>query len=253
VFSQTGGFETTNLVVSISLVALLLLSSKMANILDRNGTIAATVIGLAVGLIGHWSWLIILLAFLASSHKATNWRWEDKQASGFCESNDGSRGWGNVVANGGLPALIAIFAYYQSDWSGFFWVFSAGVAVAAADTWASEFGCLDDRVRMITTFKKCEAGINGGFSPTGQGAALAGSILIGAVALIAGWLPGNGDFFLGLQIAGLVAAIGWIGCQIDSVLGAVLENRGLMTKGTVNAAAISCGMLLAYWLINLYF
>ncbi|MDP7000707.1 MAG: hypothetical protein QGH90_02265, partial [Candidatus Poseidoniaceae archaeon] len=76
VFSQTGGFETTNLVVSISLVALRLLSSKMANILDRNGTIAATVIGLAVGLIGHWSWLIILLAFLASSHKATNWRWE---------------------------------------------------------------------------------------------------------------------------------------------------------------------------------
>ncbi|MDP6640041.1 MAG: DUF92 domain-containing protein, partial [Candidatus Poseidoniaceae archaeon] len=157
------------------------------------------------------------------------------------------------VANGGLPALIAIFAYYQSDWSGFFWVFSAGVAVAAADTWASEFGCLDDRVRMITTFKKCEAGINGGFSPTGQGAALAGSILIGTVALIAGWLPGSGDFFLGLQIAGLVTVIGWIGCQIDSVLGAVLENRGLMTKGTVNAAAISCGMLLAYWLINLYF
>ena len=30
---------------------------------------------------------------------------------------------------------------------------------------------------------------------------------------------------------------------MDSVLGAVLENRGLMTKGTVNAASILCGSL----------
>ena len=30
---------------------------------------------------------------------------------------------------------------------------------------------------------------------------------------------------------------------MDSVLGAVLENRGLMTKGTVNAASILFGSL----------
>ena len=41
----------------------------------------------------------------------------------------------------------------------------------------------------------------------------------------------------------LVLLAGFLGCQMDSVLGAVLENRGLMTKGTVNAASILCGSL----------
>jgi uncharacterized membrane protein len=74
--------------------------------------------------------------------------------------------------------------------------------------------------------------------------------MIAAVALLIGWLPGGGSFVIGLQLAGLVTLVGWLGCQIDSVLGALLENRGLMTKGTVNAAAISAGMALTYLLLN---
>ena len=45
----------------------------------------------------------------------------------------------------------------------------------------------------------------------------------------------------------VVAVIGWMGCQVDSLLGALLENRGFMTKGTVNAAAITSGII-AMWL-----
>ena len=50
-----------------------------------------------------------------------------------------------------------------------------------------------------------------------------------------------------LELAALVAVIGWLGYQVDSVLGAVLENRGLMTKGTVNAAAITFGIIAMWW------
>ena len=50
-----------------------------------------------------------------------------------------------------------------------------------------------------------------------------------------------------LELAGMVALIGWLGCQVDSVLGAVLENRGFMTKGTVNAAAITFGIIAMWW------
>ena len=249
-FEQLGGLDTTNLLVSISLVTLLLVASKITKILDNRGTIAAAIVGVLVGVAGHWSWLIILLSFLASSHYATKWNWEEKKAKGFCESEDGARGWKNVVANGGIPAIAAIWAFYSDNWSDMFWVISCGVAVAASDTWASEFGCLDERSRMITNLRACEPGVNGGFSPNGQVAALAGSAFIASVAFIAGWIPGNGDFMVGLKIAGIITVIGWIGCQIDSLLGAILENRGLMTKGTVNAAAITCGMLLACWLIN---
>jgi len=41
-----------------------------------------------------------------------------------------------------------------------------------------------------------------------------------------------------------LAVIGWLGCQIDSYLGALLENRGYMSKGGVNASAITGGVLL---------
>ena len=86
--------------------------------------------------------------------------------------------------------------------------------------------------------KRCEPGINGGFSPNGQLAAAAGS---GIIALLAFVSEQN------FELALLVALIGWLGCQVDSVLGAVLENRGMMTKGTVNAAAITSGII-AMWL-----
>ena len=46
--------------------------------------------------------------------------------------------------------------------------------------------------------------------------------------------------------AAMVAGIGFLGCQIDSVLGAVLENRGFLTKGSVNAISIISGVLLMW-------
>ena len=45
-------------------------------------------------------------------------------------------------------------------------------------------------------------------------------------------------------MGGMLAFVGWLGCQIDSYLGALLENRGYMSKGAVNASAITGGVLL---------
>ena len=53
-----------------------------------------------------------------------------------------------------------------------------------------------------------------------------------------------------LTLAAMVTVIGWLGCQVDSILGAVLENRGLMTKGTVNAAAITFGIIAMWWYLG---
>jgi uncharacterized protein (TIGR00297 family) len=231
------GLTEGNLTVTLGIIVVLTIISERFKVLDRLGIYAAAALGLVVGGLGHWTWLIILLGFLASAHKATKWRFDEKTAKGLSESIDGHRSWGNVVANGGLPGLVAILAFMLDDHENGIWVFSAAVAVAASDTFASEIGCLDDRVRMITTMKKCEAGVNGGFSPNGQLAAAAGSIIIAALTFIAE--PS-------LELAGMVALLGWLGCQVDSVLGAVLENRGLMTKGTVNAAAITSGILIMW-------
>ena len=232
------GLTEGNLLVTFGIVGVLVLISEKYRVLDRLGVYAAAALGLVVGGLGHWTWLVILLGFLGTSHKATKWRFDEKTAKGLSESSDGHRSWGNVVANGGLPGLVAIISWLLGDHENGLWIFAASVAVAASDTFASEIGCLDERVRMITTMKKCEPGLNGGFSPNGQMAAFVGSSIIAVLAFLS-----DQNF----ELAILVAVIGWLGCQVDSFLGALLENRGLMTKGTVNAAAITSGII-AMWL-----
>jgi len=232
------GLTEGNLLVTFGIVGVLILISEKYRVLDRLGVYAAAALGIVVGGLGHWTWLVILLGFLGTSHKATKWRFEEKSAKGLSESSDGHRSWGNVVANGGLPGLVAIISWIVGDHENGVWIFSASVAVAAADTFASEIGCLDERVRMITTMKKCEPGLNGGFSPNGQLAALVGSSIIAVLAFLSNQ---------NLELMALVVVIGWLGCQVDSLLGALLENRGLMTKGTVNAAAITSGII-AMWM-----
>ena len=232
------GLTEGNLIVTVGIIGVLILISEKFRVLDRLGVYAAAALGLVVGGLGHWTWLVLLLGFLGTSHKATKWRFDEKSAKGLCESSDGHRSWGNVVANGGLPGLVAIISWYLGDHDNGLWIFAAAVAVASADTYASEIGCLDNRVRMISTMKKCEPGLNGGFSPNGQLAAAVGSIFIAALALLS-----NQNY----EYALVVAIIGWLGCQVDSILGALLENRGLMTKGSVNAAAITSGII-AMWM-----
>ena len=242
----TGGFVDGNLLVTSVLILGLITASLRANILDKQGIIAAAVLGFFVGCLGHWTWLLLLLCFLLSSHIATKWRFEEKTERGLNESSDGHRGWINVAANGGMPALVALLTFLLEDWESGLWMFAAAVAVATSDTWASEIGSLDNRVRMITTMKPCKAGINGGFSPNGQLAAASGGLLIGLCSLIAGIIMFNNSVTDTAMNAAMVAGIGFLGCQIDSVLGAVLENRGFLTKGSVNAISIISGVLIMW-------
>lgn len=243
----SSGPNMGNLLVTIGLVVALLVISSRAKMLDTKGANTAAVLGLVVGGLGHWTWLLILLGFLLSSHKATKWRFDEKKRLGLSESNDGHRGWTNVVANGAIPGLICLYAYLSGDWNTAVWLFGAAVAVAASDTFASEIGCLDPRVRMITTFRPCEQGENGGFSPNGQLAAAVGSTVVAVLTLLTWWMTGSDTTALnGLQLLVVLSVIGWLGCQIDSYLGALLENRGYMSKGAVNASAISGGVVLMY-------
>ena len=231
--------------VTLGLVVFLLVMSSRTKMLDAKGANAAAMLGLIVGGLGHWTWLLVLLGFLLGSHRATKWRFEDKKALGLSESSDGHRGWTNVVANGAIPGLICLYAYLSEDWETVVWLYGAAVAVAASDTFASEIGCLDTRVRMITTLKPCKQGENGGFSPNGQLAAAVGSAVVAVLTLLTWWLTTPAASAAnGLHMGGMLAFVGWLGCQIDSYLGALLENRGYMSKGAVNASAITGGVLL---------
>ena len=242
---MVGGFNQTNLLISVALVMILMVISRIRKILNESGTWAAAIMGLVVAIGGHWTWLVTLLAFLSAGFFVTRWRYGEKKEMGFNEGEDGERDWTNVISNGGVPMLISLYAFMTEDWEELLPIFVASVAVATSDTFASEVGCLDKRVYMITTLKKCEPGLNGGFSPNGQIAALVGALLISLVAMALGMLVGAEALSSPVEFIVSISIIGFLGCQVDSLLGALLENRGYIGKGTVNTLAIATGAIIA--------
>ena len=93
--------------------------------------------------------VLILLAFLVFSILRQNGSLKKKGKEHVWKRRWSSR-LDQRLANGGIP-LIATGAFLTEEWEYGLWMFGAAVSVAAADTFASEFGCLDDNVRMITT------------------------------------------------------------------------------------------------------
>ena len=230
-------------IISLVLVSLLLLVSMSRDLLDRGGIIAALFVGMVVSLLGHWTWLAVLMTFLIVGSMATKWRFEEKAKISAEEANDGVRGWKNVLANGGMASIVALSHYYTGghEWS--YYLLCSAISVASSDTLASEIGSLDPRTRIITTLDVVPPGTNGGMSPTGTLAAFYGALLIALVSTVLGAL--NGDRTPSLFLFTFVAIIGWFGCQIDSLLGAVLENRGLLGKHSVNFISTASGALIA--------
>ena len=229
--------------ISLLLVLGLLLVTKVRDMLDTSGITMAMIVGLVVSLLGHWTWLVILISFLIIGSTATKWRFEEKLALSMAEENEGTRGWRNVLANGAAPMAVAIAHGSTGDSSWDYLALCSCVSVACSDTLASEIGSLDMRTRSILNLKAVPPGTNGGMSPTGTVAALAGASII---ALFSVALSSTaGDQTPALMLFTIVAVIGWLGCQIDSLLGALLENEGYIGKHTVNLLATTSGAALA--------
>jgi uncharacterized protein (TIGR00297 family) len=124
----------------------------------------------------------------------------------------------------------------------FVFAFIGAVATANGDTLASEIGQTSkSKPRMITTMQVTEVGVDGGITPLGEAAALAGSIIIGLLAAATGMTGGYG------VLAGTIA--GLMGTNFDSLLGATLQQRGYLTNNGVNLFATLFGALIGafFW------
>ena len=245
-------YLTQDQIISLALVAFLLLASGIRRILDASGLFAAMAVGLVVSLMGHWTWLAIMVVFLVFGSFATRWKFEEKRALSIHEGNEGVRGWKNVLANGAAPSIVAILSWLgDGDW--YFLGMACCASVALSDTLASEIGSLDPRTRSIINLEAVPPGTNGGMSPTGTFAALSGSLIIATVTAL--MIPYSHDGFhhettllandRGLAFV-LITFVGWMGCQVDSVLGALLENKGYLGKHSVNFLATLSGAMMAF-------
>jgi uncharacterized protein (TIGR00297 family) len=218
------------------------------NLLTAAGSASAFAMGLAIGILGGVEWVLVLLVFLISSFAATRFRFEAKRAMGQQEGVRGERGLSNVAANGLVACAAAALHPWLGEASAV--LFLVAVAAAASDTLASELGVLYPNAYLITTGKRVAPGTNGGVSAGGTFWALVAPLY---VALIGGaFFAYSGD--MGATPFNLLLPMlaGFLGCMVDSVLGATLEARGVLTKLTNNLASISVATMFAaavIWLV----
>ncbi len=194
--------------------------------LSGSGAIGAVIVGtLTVGL-GGWLWGWLLVVFFASSSLLSRFRLAGKAAVQAQFAKGGRRDLGQVLANGGLGAALAMMAALAlGEWT--FVAYLGALAAVNADTWATELGVLSRRApRLITTGRPVLAGTSGGVTALGSVAALAGGLFIG----LAAWAWAQAATPAGMSSAPramwwpLWAAVGgWIGALFDSLLGATVQ------------------------------
>jgi len=236
-------------------ISLLSLISHHLRILDGRGTVLAVAAGLIIGIFGDPSWLLLLLFFLSISYIVTKFRYAVKHAKGAAEGSGGTRRSSNVFYNGLVPMLVALFSGFLGDDAA--WLYITAISAAASDTFASEIGVLSNRVYMITNparnsftanpAMRIVPGVDGGVSSLGTVAALTASMIIS----FTGWIliPWMTGIPRSLPLLLLPALFGFIGCHIDSLLGATLEARKLINKGQVNLTEIFCATLFMYLIV----
>jgi uncharacterized protein (TIGR00297 family) len=224
-------------ILLICILALVLgVAAYWAKAADSDAVMSETIICLLVILFGGLYWFILLLAFYIMGAAFTRYGYSYKRKLGIAQSHGGVRGYKNVYSNSLIPLIMAIcYGVYGNEL--FIYAFVGAVATANGDTLASEIGQTSkSKPRMITTLKETDAGVDGGVTPLGEMAALAGSTIIGLLATGLGMLSYTGI------IVGAVS--GFLGTNFDSLLGATLQRQGLLSNNGVNLVATAFGAIM---------
>ncbi len=187
-------------------------------LLTRKGMWAAASLGGLIFSSGSLPWSAPIISFFFSSsllslvHKRLD---VENIPSG---ENHRTRDWGQVVANGGIGAVLAIIASFDKQWQWPIIAYAGAIAAVTADTWATELGALSShKPRLITSWKVVEPGTSGGVTPLGTLSSLAGSVIMALVSMLVFPNLPSGRLILTVTIAGL------LGSFLDSVLGASLQ------------------------------
>ena len=218
----------------LRLLAGLVLSSAIGLLAYRRGSLSssgvagAVVVGSGVFGLGGWVWGGLLILFFASSSLLSRYRARDKSGVAQQYAKGGRRDVWQVLANGGVPTVLAA-AHYLWGLPVFWGAVAGALAAVTADTWATEIGVLaNKRPRLVTTWTSVPPGTSGGVSFLGTMATLAGSTgigLCGAAFLAVSRLfeageatgPSPWSLMLPAVVGGMAGAFG------DSLMGATIQ------------------------------
>jgi len=231
------------LLVVLALCGILSLLAFKFRLLTASGSAASFGVGVVIGWFGSISWLVLLIIFVLLGFAVTRYRIQVKIKRHLQEGQRGERTYRNVLANSLVPAIIAVLAAAtgpQADLA-LTVAYLSAISVAAADTTASELGVLSSRTFLITDFRPVEPGTDGGVSAAGTTWALIAS----AFSSIIGWLVIMPSVPIDATILVPIAA-GVLGCMVDSVIGATLERRGIVTKLGNNILSMAIGAAVGF-------
>jgi len=200
--------------------------------LDAGGTVAAIAVGMLVFSFGGWTWLALLVFFFASSNYFTHWREKEKKTAHKEFAKGGVRDFWQVIANGGIPALLAvIYNTYQSPVV--LAAFLGVIATVTADTWATEVGVLEKKPRLVTTLEPVRRGTSGAVSRTGILVSFAAGLIVAFLVYVLDWLTafvGGAAFGVparqfvgGRSLVLLIGFVAVLGSLADSFFGATLQ------------------------------
>jgi len=247
---MSGAVEPLWLLVILLALAGLSILAYAVRALDMLGAVASFFLGLEVALLGGLDWLVVMTVFPALSVLATRVGAATKRERRVEEARGGERGAPNVLANGlaaGLAALAVPLAPLVPPQAALL-AFVTAVAAVTADTLASELGALARTAhRILPPFEPAPPGTNGAVSWPGQAAAFGGAVAITAIAVWVADLPAG--------LAWVPILGGFLGCQLDSLLGATLERdverEGPLSKQDVNFLASALPAFLVLVLASL--
>ncbi|HUL62669.1 MAG TPA: DUF92 domain-containing protein [Methanocella sp.] len=252
------------LAVAVAVPFAIGIMSYKLNAVDLSGALSGVLVGLFMIVFGGTEleglkWFALILVFLFLGALFTKYKFTLKKKLGAAEANAGSRGYKNVFGNCFVPLIFVVLygvvgtttlPYFGTvDRSIYLIGFLCSMATATADTLASEIGSTySGRPVMITTFQPVRPGTDGGVSPLGEAASVFGALAIAAAALLLGLTGASAGSMIILTVL-----IGFLGTNIDSLLGATLQRRHLLSNAGVNFVSVLIAGLLAMLIYYLFF
>ncbi len=242
-------------VAGLLLSAAVTVPGHLKGSLTRSGLAGALVTGTVIFACGGAVWWGLLVVFFVASSALSRYRRADKEEVARDFEKGGTRDLGQVLANGGLGALLAV-AWCLTGNPVLFAAFVGAMATVTADTWATELGVLSRSApRLVTTWRRVPRGTSGGVSVAGTVASVAGGLAIGGACLLlllavrapdrvpvevqtTGGLRVPVAILLGAGVGGLAGSL------FDSLLGATVQgiyhsrSRGKETERAVEPDGI---------------
>lgn len=235
--------------LSCLIVALILALGAFFSIFSKKLTPIAGVcafwIGAGICIGAGLGGLAVLAAFFMMATLATAHKKEQKAKLEAKPQHQQRRKAGQVFANGGIAALLGIISIpWPQHQAIIALMMVSAISAATADTIASELGMVYGRNAFnILSFKREAKGLDGVISIEGTLLGIAGSLIIACIY----------SAFTRFDPMSMIIIVvaGTLGNLIDSVLGALLERKHMMSNNMVNTLNTLAGAVAALCLWKL--